>query len=131
MKRKGVDLVYACMPIFVGAGEDILRLVYSLFRTWPHDLLAAFSALRVYAVYDRNKAIAVIVGLLSIAPAGPNLVRVVPINAMILSLNSENTCIDISLGSSPLNTSAVVSSVPYHRLHGVSTTRLLSVQHRI
>ena len=38
-------------------------------------LLAAFSALRVYALTDCNRFITAIVGILSLVPLGTNLVR--------------------------------------------------------
>ena len=71
MKLLPVGAVTSLLPLAVNAGELTVR---SLATARSSNVLV-LSALRVFAVLDRNKSLAVIVAVLGMIPLGINAVR--------------------------------------------------------
>ena len=64
------------MPVLVNTGTTAkVQVVLYLPLTIS---LTVFSATRMYAIYERNVALAVLVGILSMVPVGWNAVRIHP-----------------------------------------------------
>ena len=67
-----IDLCVACLPLITSLGELLVLSVAASEVLSQAD--SAFSVLRVYAVCDKNKALAMVVGLLSLSPIIVNAV---------------------------------------------------------
>ena len=72
MRSLAVNAVNNLLPFINNAGK--LEITH-ISTNWVFSTRPVFSALRVFAVYDRSKILATIVGVFSLGPVGINAVR--------------------------------------------------------